>query len=181
MSKITLASKSPRRRELLKEIFTSFDVIAPEVDENISASTPEEKTIAIAERKATAVKVGGIVISADTVVYLDGVYFGKPKDKEDAVAILSTLSGKTHQVYTGVCVLYGDIKATFAVKTDVEFKDLSLEDIERYISDYSPLDKAGAYGIQDNYCVKEIHGSLSNVIGLPMERLKDVLKALRAI
>ncbi len=176
-----MASKSPRRKELLKEIFPSFDVISPDVDENVADVEPEKKTISIAERKAYAINRKGIIIAADTVVYLDGIYYGKPKDYNDAVRILSTLSGKTHEVYTGVCIRFEDIKATFAVKTEVVFKELSAESIEYYINNYSPLDKAGSYGIQDNYCVKKIKGSLSNVIGLPVEKLKEVLKAVKAI
>lgn len=176
-----MASKSPRRKELLKEIFPTFDVISPDVDENVAATAPEDKTIAIAERKAYAINRKGTIIAADTVVYLDGVYYGKPKDHDDAVKILSTLSGRAHEVYTGVCIRFEDIKATFAVKTEVEFKELSDEEIEFYINNYSPLDKAGSYGIQDNYCVKQINGSLSNVIGLPVEKLTEVLKAIKAI
>lgn len=181
MSKILLASKSPRRKELLKEIFPTFDIIAPDVDENVAVISPEDRTIAIAERKAFAVKNRGITIGADTVVYLDGTYFGKPKDYDDAFKILSTLSGKAHEVYTGVCIRFEDLKATFSVKTQVQFKNLSPEEINFYIKNYSPLDKAGGYGIQDNFCVEKINGSLSNVIGLPIEKLKEVLKALKAI
>ncbi len=175
---ILLASASPRRKELLKEIYPSFDIISPEVDETFYAPpTKYVKTIAL--RKANAVnKESDVIISADTIVVYKKTILGKPSSKEDAIKTLTTLSGKKHYVYTGVCIKYirkdKEKIITFYDKSDVYMKPLSLSEIIDYVNGGSPLDKAGSYGIQDGVVAKH-KGSYSNIVGLPIEKLKKIL------
>lgn len=189
MEKIVLASASPRRRELLEQIGIKFDIVVSnepedEIDKNLS---PENYTSELALMKAcnVAKKLTGtkrrnsLIIAADTVVYSDGIILGKPKDKEDAFRILKGLSGKTHEVYTGVCVmrLSDGYAVSESVKTSVVFKDLPDSMIKKYIETGEPMDKAGAYGIQGKgaVLVKEINGDYFNVVGLPVSTLYDML------
>ena len=189
MEKIVLASASPRRRELLEQIGIKFDIVVSnepedEINKNLS---PENYTSELALMKAcnVAKKLTGtkrrnsLIIAADTVVYSDGIILGKPKDKEDAFRILKGLSGKTHEVYTGVCVmrLSDGYAVSESVKTSVVFKDLTDSMIKKYIETGEPMDKAGAYGIQGKgaVLVKKINGDYFNVVGLPVSTLYDML------
>ena len=177
-----LASKSPRRKELMKLISSSFIVTSEDINEESSYKlTPIEAVKDISIRKGEAVEKSypdDLIISADTIVVLDNQIIGKPKDEEDAKKILKLLSNKSHYVYTGFTVRYKDKKVTSVVETIVNFNELSDELIDRYVASGSPLDKAGAYGIQDNDkfpIIKNIIGSLDNVVGFPVKEIKEVI------
>ena len=181
-----LASASPRRKELLAELITTFEICPSNADENITSYTsPEDLVLQLAALKAREVALrpeheGKIVIGSDTVVAFDGEVLGKPKDEADAKRMLTALSGNTHQVYTGVCiVLPNGEKLVAADCTDVEFEALDEAAISAYVATGSPMDKAGAYGIQDGGVVKEIHGSYSNVVGFPCELFEKLLKSIK--
>ena len=176
---ITLASKSPRRKDLLSREGIKFTVKSPDFDEpeNFGLS-PRKYVEYLAYNKAKSVldKVGGIVIGADTVVVLDGQVLGKPANESDAEFMLKALSNKTHEVITGYAVISSDKKVISSEVTSVTFNALSDEVIKSYVSTKSPLDKAGAYGIQDgDFLVKEIHGDYDNVVGLPVKLIKNIL------
>ena len=183
---IILASASPRRKELMeKEISTSFKVIVSEIDETLSFQKYQDvKDIVkdISLRKCLTVAnehPSDLVIAADTVVVLDNEIIGKPKDEDDAYHILRKLSGREHYVYTGYALKQGDKLVQGIVKSSVFFNELSDSLIKEYIASGSPMDKAGAYGAQDNYTfhiVKKISGSLTNVIGFPTDEIKRDLK-----
>ncbi|MBI1803186.1 MAG: septum formation inhibitor Maf [Ignavibacteria bacterium] len=177
--KLILASGSPRRRHLLNQLGLEFEARESGADEeNNVPNNPGDHVRILSERKARAVAddVGdGIVIGADTIVVLDGAILGKPKDPRHAVAMLSMLSGRTHEVYTGFTLLdCSSKKKRSAVEvTKVTFRQLMLQEIEEYVASGSPLDKAGAYGIQDDYgavFVESIHGCFYNVVGFPLSR-----------
>ena len=189
MEKIVLASASPRRRELLEQIGIKFDIVVSnepedEIDKSLS---PENYTSEIALMKAcnVAKKLTGtkrkdsLIIAADTVVYSDGKILGKPKDSDDAFRILKSLSGKAHEVYTGICVmrLTDGYATSKSIKTTVKFKELADKTIKAYLRTGEPADKAGAYGIQGRgaVLVEEICGDYFNVVGLPLSALYDVL------
>ena len=185
--KFILASSSPRRRELLLRLQTPFDIILPNVDESIIASdgNPETYCTSLAELKANDISQHYpqmLVIGADTIVVLDDLILGKPDDKAHAQHILETLSGKTHQVYTGVCLKWAEknIHHLFAEITMVTFRKLNHADIAHYIETCPPYDKAGAYGIQDwsAVFVKGIKGCYDNVVGFPISRFYQELKKL---
>lgn len=182
MQSIILASKSPRRQELIRRITDDVEVIVSKVDETIPPDvTPEEAPRYLAVIKAAAVAEkhrDKLVIGADTVVILDGQLMGKPRDKDDAVRMLSALSGNVHTVITGCCITCGNRIRAFSEVTKVEFYPLSDEDIEEYIATGEPFDKAGAYGIQDkgSLFVKGIEGDFFNVMGLPVGRLNSELR-----
>ena len=177
---IILASNSPRRRELLSGLGIDFEVkVLPDIQENYPASLPV-KDIAqyIAKEKADAYRselsTSDLVITADTVVIVDDEVMGKPADASDAFSMLRKLSGRKHQVITGVCLLTTTSQRLFSVVTDVAFKELSDDEIQYYISHYRPFDKAGAYGIQEwiGYIgVTGIEGSYFNVMGFPVQRV----------
>jgi septum formation protein len=181
---IILASNSPRRKELLARLDLDFEV---KVVEGVSESYPAGLPVMdiaeyIAAEKAGAYKdmLGGsnLVITADTVVIVDGEVLGKPKDMEDAKLMLRKLSGKTHHVVTGVCLTTEVRQRRFSVVTDVVFKELTDDEINYYVEKYKPLDKAGAYGIQEwiGYIgVTSITGSFFNVMGLPVQRIYEEL------
>lgn len=181
--RIILASNSPRRQELLKGLDIDFIV---EVKKGIKENYPENLSIAqvpeyISREKATAYDIAEeeLLITADTLVILDGKALGKPKDADDARRMLRALSGKTHQVVTGVTFTTRARQHSFSVSTDVTFKVLRMEEIEYYISHYKPFDKAGAYGIQEwiGYIgVTSLRGSYFNVMGLPVQRIYDELR-----
>ncbi|HEY9342812.1 MAG TPA: Maf family nucleotide pyrophosphatase [Hanamia sp.] len=191
MNKIILASGSPRRKQLLEWAEISFEVMVADTDE----SYPENLSAAeiarhIAMNKALAIQGKLLpnydaytIIAADTIVVLENKIIGKPLDREDAIKILSVLSGKTHEVITGVCLLSFSKKKVFAEKTNVAFHELSLAQIEYYIDKYKPYDKAGAYAIQEwigVVGVKSIEGDFYNVMGLPVSRVVGELKVMNS-
>jgi len=185
--KIILASNSPRRKELLEGLGYPFEV---RLKEGIDESYPEDLPVSqvasyIAEKKGDAyrqdIKEDELVITADTIVIVDSEILGKPLDEADAIRMLHLLSGRTHQVTTGVCILTTSQKRCFDVTTDVAFKPLSDEEILYYVRHHHPFDKAGAYGIQEwiGYVgVTCLHGSYYNVMGLPVQRIYAELKKL---
>ncbi len=177
---IILASKSPRRKELLSFITTDFTVKSADVDETLPQGiTPDKAVEYLSKIKAEPLKnENDIVIGADTVVALDGKILGKPRDEADAFATLRMLSGKEHSVFTGVSVIKGEKIETFSVQTKVKMFDLTDEEIEEYIETAEPFDKAGSYGIQGkgSLLVEKIDGDYFNVVGLPISRLNRVLK-----
>lgn len=186
MKKIVLASNSPRRRELLAGLGCDFEVrviggIAEGYPDNLSA---REIPQYIAKEKADAYSVGDdeILLTADTVVVVDDEVLGKPCDADDARRMLHKLSGRDHQVITGVCLTTAEDRRVFSVATKVTFKKLTDAEIDFYIARYKPYDKAGAYGIQEwiGYIgVTGINGSYFNVMGLPVQRLCEELNMLK--
>lgn len=184
---IILASNSPRRRELLSGLGIDYEVkILPGIDESYPENlTGEEIPMYIAREKADAyrpsIKPDELIITADTIVCLEGQVLGKPKDEADACRILRLLSGRTHQVITGVCITTAEMQRTFAATTDVTFDTLSEEEITHYVNNYRPMDKAGAYGVQEwigFIGVTRLEGSYFNVMGLPIQRLYKELKRI---
>ncbi len=177
---LILASKSPRRRELLERLGLEFTVRAADVDETMNpANSPEQEVGALSARKAAAIPSGeDVVVAADTIVVLGDTILGKPKDAADAVRMLKLLGGKTHQVMTGVTVQRGEKRETFVEKTDVTFRPLSETEIRAYVATGDPLDKAGAYGVQGmaGAFVSHLGGDFFNVMGLPICRLCPVLR-----
>ena len=206
IEKIILASASPRRREILKENGIDFEIIVPEGDEkNIVGEKYSEELVnecAIAKAKSVAETLGSqsspiqknvgadtirptvgasytspIIVSCDTVVVNDGIIIGKPKDREDAIRILKSLSGKTHIVASSVCVKKDDdVKVAHEI-TKVTFREITEREIEEYIDRCNPLDKAGSYGIQDegfDFAVK-VEGNIDNVIGFPMKAFNSII------
>ncbi|MDB5004758.1 MAG: maf [Mucilaginibacter sp.] len=179
---IILASKSPRRQELLKLMDLDFRIILKEVDESYPDNlTPEEIAVYIAQQKATAFDeiVGDeVVLTADTIVSIDGHILGKPETEEHAIEMLKMLSGKVHQVITGVCLFYKHEYHSFYDVSDVTFRTLTDEEIVNYVTKYKPMDKAGSYGIQEWVgvtAIVKIDGSYTNVVGLPTEKLYQAL------
>ena len=177
-----MASKSPRRQELLSAMGLQFDVLLKDVDESYPEGlSPAAVASYISEKKAkafTAERLTSLVITADTIVAYQGEILGKPEDDAHAKAMLTKLSGTTHQVFTGVSLAYQDKLETFYDETEVCFRKLTEQEIDHYILNYSPLDKAGSYGIQDwlgFIAVEKITGSYTNVMGLPTEKLYTVL------
>ncbi len=177
MSDLILASKSPRRQELISKITDSFEVIVSDADEILPEGiSPDDAPVYLASVKARAVAAqhkGRVVIGADTVVVLDGRILGKPKNAEDAFSMLRSLSGKIHTVITGCCITDGERELCFSEHTKVEFYPLTDDEIRRYIATREPMDKAGAYGIQGEGAlfVKGIEGDYFNVMGLPVAKL----------
>lgn len=185
--KIILASNSPRRRELLSGLGVDYEVkIVPGIDETYPESlNGEEIPVYIAQEKANAYRASlqpdELVITADTIVYVDGMVLGKPVDEADACRMLRMLSGRTHQVITGVCLTTVDFQKSFASVTEVTFDMLSDEEIGYYVEKYRPMDKAGSYGVQEwigFVGVTGLKGSYYNVMGLPVQRLYKELKEL---
>jgi len=184
---IFLASKSPRRRELIAELGLPFVFGSPDADETVPEGTePMDAAILVARRKADAARslpeaAGRIIVSADTIVVVDGRIFGKPADRDDACAMLAALSGRAHQVMTGVCVVLPDGRSgSFCECTDVCFYALTEEEISSYVDTGEPMDKAGAYGIQGigKLLVEGIKGDYYNVVGLPVARLSRFIDSL---
>lgn len=177
---LILASGSPRRRELLEKEGIKFSVQPSAFEEKDQGLTAEETVEAFARGKAEEVFSrfpDHAVIGADTVVALDGKIIGKPKTIERAREMLACLSGKTHIVFTGVCLITKELRLSGVERTEVTFETLSEALIEEYIEKMRPLDKAGAYGIQDGYpLVKSIKGSFTNVVGFPMELVREFLR-----
>lgn len=182
--KVILASNSPRRRELLAGLGLQFEVrVLADIDENYPPTLPATQIAKyIAHKKAEANRAimanNEMIITADTIVVVDDMVMGKPADDADAIRMLSTLSGKTHKVITGVCITTLNKQTVFDVTTGVTFKTLTDEEINYYITHFHPTDKAGAYGIQEwiGYIgVTGIEGSYYNVMGLPVQRIYDEL------
>lgn len=180
--KLVLASKSPRRSEILKNAGIDFTVRVADADETIPEGTsPEDAVVFLAARKAMAVERSEdeTVLGADTVVVLDGEILGKPKDKNDAFNMIKQLSGRVHSVFTGVCAIGNGTSMTFSEETKVEFYKLSDEEINTYINTDEPYDKAGAYGIQGlaSKFIRAIEGDYFNVVGLPISAIyQKILK-----
>ncbi len=182
--KLILASKSPRRHHLLKKLLQEidfpvkdFEIQIPNIDESCKPNeSPVESAVRLAKEKSLSVVAGEntIIITADTIVVLDGKIFGKPKDKEDAIQMLNDLSGKTHEVITGFCII--NTKAQIITDHDssqVTFRKLDKKEIEDFVDTGIPMDKAGAYAVQEdthNFIAK-IDGSYTNVMGLPTEKI----------
>ncbi len=179
-----LASKSPRRRKLLKQLNLNFKSFGIDVNETVKRNEkPFTAVVRLSKEKLELAKhkdLNGIIITADTIVVLDGKILGKPKNKKDAFNILKFLSGRTHIVYTGFSVYNSNTKKTISdyEKTKVTFRNLSDQEILEYIATGSPMDKAGAYGIQDDFgavFIKKINGCYYNVVGLPLAKLYQVI------
>jgi len=182
--KIYLASKSPRRKKLLEQINLKFEVFAVDTPEVFKKGESPVNTVKrIASEKLEAAKEivkEGIIITADTIVVINGKILGKPTDKEDAVRLLKTLSGKRHIVYTGFSVYNSRSKKVITdyEKTYVTFRKLLIDEIKEYVETGSPMDKAGAYGIQDDYgavFISKINGCYYNVVGLPLTKVFQAL------
>jgi septum formation protein len=180
---LILASQSPRRHEMLKELGLIFEIRTKEIEEVYpDGLEPEQIPVYLSELKAKAfekdIKANELVITADTIVCVDDWILGKPKDREDAVKMLNALSNRSHQVISGVCLMSKKKKVSFSTVTNVHFKALSEEEIDYYIDNYQPFDKAGAYGIQEwigFIGIDGIEGSYFNVVGLPIQRLYQEL------
>lgn len=183
--KVILASSSPRRSELLKLAEVKYDICLKNVDETVpDGMEPGKAAEFTATKKASAVAEindDAIVIGADTIVVLDGKILGKPKDKDDAYYMLRSLSGREHEVITGVCLMLNKHATTFHCVSKVKFYDLSEEEIRHYILSGEPMDKAGSYGIQGKGCVlvESIEGDYFNIVGLPVSRVVREIKKLQ--
>ena len=180
-----LASSSPRRKELLARCGFPFEVIPSTVEEVINETKPCDIVMELSRQKARDVHnrhagFRDVVIGADTIVVYKDEILGKPKDEADALDMLSLLSDRTHQVYTGVTIIWEDKINTFYECTDVTFYPIDRQDIIRYIESKDPLDKAGAYGIQGDFAihVKKVVGEYANVVGLPVGRVYQELKKI---
>ncbi len=183
--KVILASASPRRKELLQGLDVDFEVRAlPDVDESFPADLQGgDIPLYISKKKADAYRPfmadDELVITADTIVWLDNAALGKPADEDDARRMLRNMSGKKHSVFTGVAITTKNVQYSFVAQSDVTFASLSDDEIEYYIARYKPMDKAGAYGAQEwiGYIgMSNIVGSYFNVMGLPVQRLYSELK-----
>ncbi len=187
MTHIILASGSPRRKEILSQIGVTFTVQPAKGEEKITGHTPEDVVSMLSRQKAMEVAATAepdtLVIGADTIVALDGAILGKPRDTEDAVRMLKELAGRTHQVFTGVtycCRTKDEAKAkTFTECTEVEIYPMSEREIRDYVATGEPMDKAGAYAVQGLFAayVKRLSGDFYNVMGLPVAKLCQELKA----
>jgi septum formation protein len=185
---IYLASKSPRRRKLLKQLGLSFKSFSVLMDEKVKPKEkPHHAVLRLSKEKLELAKQrikNGIILTADTIVVLDNKIIGKPKSKQDAFRILKLLSNKTHLVYTGYSIFNSSNNKSISEfeKTEVTFRKLSNEEINEYINSGSPMDKAGAYGIQDDFgavFIKKINGCYYNVVGLPLAKLyHDLIRIL---
>ena len=177
--KLILASNSPRRKELLSKLDYPFEIIPSGVEENSSATKPTDLVQELATLKATDVFAKHpdcVVLGCDTVVDFNGEVMGKPHDREDALRMLRALSGKTHFVHTGVCILSPVGKWLFCDSTEVNFRNLSEKEIADYVSNGEADGKAGAYGIQDDSkFAASFKGDFDNVVGLPVYRVKEIL------
>lgn len=182
-----LASQSPRRIELMREAGYDIQIVPADIDETPRAGeSPFELVERLACAKAAAIAAlplaaSQVVVAADTIVAIDNKKLGKPHDTDEACAMLRGLSGRTHQVATGVCIISGSTRRSFVEVTDVTFYELSDAEIEAYVASGEPMDKAGAYGIQGvggRMLVRAINGDFYNVVGLPIARVKRALDAL---
>ncbi|MBP3775978.1 MAG: septum formation protein Maf [Prevotella sp.] len=187
---IILASNSPRRKELLGGLDIPFEVrVLDGIDESYPEDLPTKEIAGyISKKKAAAyqqtIASDELIITADTIVILGQKVMGKPKDAEEAKRMLHELSGQTHQVITGVCLTTKEKQVSFSVETDVTFKKLTDEEVNYYVDHYRPFDKAGAYGIQEwigHVGVTGMNGSYFNVMGLPVQRIYEALKAFKSV
>jgi len=187
--RIVLGSASPRRRELLENLGLDFEVVAADIDESVRpdeeaapyvARLASEKAAAVAARLGSSIDDGLLVIAADTTVDIAGRILGKPEDEVEARSMLASLSGRTHQVHTGVTVHRGGRSVTDVVSTDVTFTELTSEVLDWYVATGEPSGKAGAYAIQGagSVLVASVHGSVTNVIGLPLTTLVALCRSL---
>ncbi len=187
--RIVLASASPRRLELLRQIGIEPEVVVSHVEERVTSSEPGEVVMELAGQKARdvagEVTPGTLVIGSDTVVAVDGKILGKPRDHEEAAGMIRMIAGRSHQVYTGVCMIVRengceDRIRTFYDETDVEVYDMSEEEILSYARSEEPMDKAGAYAVQGFFAryIRGLRGSYANVMGLPVSRLYQEMKEL---
>lgn len=184
--KVILASNSPRRKELLAGLGVDYEVrTLPDVDESYPETLQgADIPLYIAKEKADAyvamMQPGELMITADTIVWLDGQVLGKPVDREDALRMLRTMSGRSHEVFTGVCITTTEWQRSFTAQTEVRFATLSEEEIAYYVDKFQPMDKAGAYGVQEwigFIGVENISGSYYNIMGLPVQKLyRELLK-----
>ncbi len=184
--KVILASNSPRRKELLAGLGVDYEVrTLPDVDESYPESLQgADIPLYIAKEKADAyvamMQPGELMITADTIVWLDGQVLGKPIDREDALRMLRTMSGRSHEVFTGVCITTTEWQRSFTAQTKVRFATLSEDEIAYYVDKFQPMDKAGAYGVQEwigFIGVENISGSYYNIMGLPVQKLyRELLK-----
>ena len=184
--KVILASGSPRRRELMAGLGVNYEVrILPDVDESYPDTLQgEEIPLYIAKEKADAyipmMQPDELIITADTIVWLDGKVLGKPRGREDALQMLRTMSGRTHEVFTGVCITTTDWQRSFTAQTEVRFATLSEDEIIYYVDNFKPMDKAGAYGVQEwigFIGVENISGSYYNIMGINVKKLyRELLK-----
>lgn len=184
--KVILASNSPRRKELLAGLGVDYEVrTLPDVDESYPETLQgADIPLFIAKEKADAyqsmIQPNELMITADTIVWLDGKVLGKPENREDALQMLRDMSGRTHEVFTGVCITTTEWQHSFSAQTEVLFSELSEEEIGYYVDKYQPMDKAGAYGVQEwigFIGVENISGSYYNIMGLPVQRLyRELLK-----
>lgn len=187
--RLLLGSKSPRRRELLGGLGLPFEIVDFEADESFPSTLsggdiPLYISRAKADAYRTKLQSDELLITADTIVWVDGQQLGKPKDEADACRMLRMLSGKTHQVYTGVTLTSSAKQTSFVSQTDVTFRPLTDEEIQHYVTTFRPLDKAGAYGIQEwiGYIgVTGISGSYFNVVGLPTAALHQAIQAFEGV
>lgn len=178
--RVILASNSPRRKELLAGLGVEYEVrTLPDVDESYPDTLKgADIPLYIAKEKADAylsmMKPEELMITADTIVWLDGKVLGKPGDREDALQMLRDMSGRTHEVFTGVCITTTEWQHSFTARTEVRFSELSEEEMAYYVDKYHPMDKAGAYGVQEwigFIGVENISGSYYNIMGLPVQKL----------
>lgn len=183
--RVILASKSPRRKEILENLGVKFDVIVADADESCSIADPMERVSALAAIKGRAVKeqIGGekdtLIIASDTLVYAEGEFLGKPRDKDDARRMIKMLSGKAHSVVSGLYLSLGDKEYSGASETRVIFDEMTDEEIEYYISSPEPYDKAGGYAVQGlaSLYVSGIEGDYFNVVGLPVNLMYKALRS----
>lgn len=190
VSNVVLASASPRRKELLLQTGIVPEIVVSHVEETVTSNVPSEVVMELASQKAADVakdeKAGTLVIGSDTVVAVDGKILGKPKSHEEAYRMIKELEGRSHQVYTGVClILKGESKeedrtAVFFDETDVDVYPMTEEEIREYAMKEEPMDKAGAYAVQGFFAryIKGLRGSYANVMGLPVSRLYQEIKKL---
>lgn len=186
--KIILASKSPRRKKLMEQLGFDIEIIPADLDEDShTAATPQDFVLSLSSLKAQAIAeqidFPAYIIGADTIVVLDNTILNKPVDSDDAVRMLQTLSGRTHTVFTGVTIVSApEMKSISKFKsTEVTFRDLDISEIKAYVATGSPLDKAGAYGIQDDFgavFVSHVDGCYYNIVGLPLEMTYSMLKEI---
>lgn len=186
--KVILASNSPRRKELLSGLGIDYEIrTLPDVDESYPPTLQgADIPLYISKEKADAYRTmlqpGELMITADTIVWLDGRVLGKPRDREDALQMLRDMSGRTHEVFTGVCITTTDWQRSFSAQTEVRFAPLTEEEITYYVDRFQPMDKAGSYGVQEwigFIGVENISGSYFNIMGLPVQRLYRELKSIR--
>lgn len=179
--RLILASKSPRRYELLSPYFDKIQVVTKNVKEEYFSNVPVEIVVELAKLKLAdlpKIYFDDIVIAGDTIVWFDTKVYGKPKDKQDAFRMLRELSGNCHQVYSGFAIAYKGQVVTGYDKSDIIFKNLTDEMIENYIKSGSPLDKAGSYGVQDGVVVESFSGDINTIIGLPLDKILKKCKEL---